>query len=288
MLSPAVVYFAVFAYIPMAGVVLAFKEYSYELGMFGSPWNGLRNFRYFFASGTAWLVTKNTLLYNLAFLVVGTAVQVSTALLLSEATSRVFRKVAQSILFLPYFISYVLLGAFLYNVFNYEFGLLNGVLEALGARPVDVYNNPAAWKYLMVLFHTWKWVGYGSVIYLGAITSLGQECYEAARIDGATVFQRSRYITLPLLVPTIVVVIMLNLGQVLRGQFELFYQLVGNNGVLFEATEIIDTYVFRALTTNFDIGLGAAAGFYQSLFGLLLVVAANRLVKAYRKDYALF
>lgn len=288
MLLPAIVWFIVFAYFPMTGLVLAFKNYNYTDGIFNSPWVGFDNFKFLFVSGAIYRITTNTILYNFVFIGLGTISQIAAAVFLSEMTGKWFKKLSQSLMFLPYFISYVLLGAFVYNIFNFEFGSLNTLLKTFNLTPIDVYGTPGIWKYIIICFYLWKWIGYGSIIYLAAIMSINSEYYEAARMDGATVFQEIRHITLPLIMPTVVILFLFNIGSLLRGQFDLFYQLIGDNGNLFEATDIIDTYVFRALTRSFDIGMGSAVGFYQSVFGLLLVVTVNYIIKKINSDYALF
>lgn len=288
MLAPGVLLLFVFAYIPMPGIILAFKNYDYSGGIFGSAWNGLDNFRYFFTSGDAWRVTRNTALYNIAFIVVNNLLQITVAILMFELSKKWFRKIAQTMLFLPYFISWVVVGAIVYNLISYRFGLLNSTLKSLGMEALDIYNTPAYWPFLLVLIMAWKSVGYGSILYLAAITGIDSEMYEAAEIDGANVWQRITKITVPCLFPTIIILILLALGNIFRGDFGLFYNVVGSNGLLFGATDVIDTYVFRSLMVANDIGISAAAGFYQSILGFATVITANYLVRRYNKDYALF
>lgn len=288
MLLPAVLFFFVFAYIPMAGIVLAFKQYHYAGGVFGSPWNGLDNFRFFFESGDAWRVTRNTALYNLAFIAANNALQILAAILLFEVAGKWFRKVTQTILFLPYFISWVVVGAIAYNLFSYDVGTINAVLQMLGMEKVDIYNTPAYWPIILVAVSVWKTLGYGAILYLAAITGIDPEMYEAAEIDGANVFQRIRRITLPQLYPTLIILVLLAVGNIFRGDFGMFYNLVGNNGLLFSATDVIDTFVFRMLTTSNEIGMSAAAGFYQSVLGFATILFANWAVRRYDRDRALF
>lgn len=288
MLVPAAIWFIVFQYIPMAGLVLAFKKFEYAKGMFLSPWNGFENFRFFFQSGKAWLVTRNTILYNLTFIVVGVIAQVSVAIFINEVGSRLFAKGVQTLLFLPYFISWVLVGAFVYNLLNYEHGVVNSVLVSIGFERFNAYTNPGFWRFVLVFADLWKWTGYGAIIYLAAITALEPSLFESARIDGANIFQQVRHITLPLLVPTILILVLLNIGRILRGDFEMFYQIIGDNGNLFNATDVVDTFVFRALIRTFNIGMASAAGFYQSVVSFVTVVLANRLVRTVEPDNALF
>lgn len=288
MLLPGVLFFLLFAYIPMAGVVLAFKQFNYAGGVFGSPWNGLDNFRFFFQSGDAWRVTRNTALYNIAFIIVNNLLQIAAAILLFEAARPWFRKIFQTMLFLPYFISWVVVGAIAYNLFNYDYGTVNVLLKAMGMQPLDVYNTASYWPLLLVLISAWKALGYGSVMYLAAITGMDREMYEAAEIDGANIFQRMRHITIPNLYPTVIILVLLAVGNIFRGDFGMFYNMVGNNGILFSSTDVIDTYVFRSLTTNNDIGMSSAAGFYQSILGFVTILLANYAVRRYDKDRALF
>jgi putative aldouronate transport system permease protein len=199
-----------------------------------------------------------------------------------------FRKFTQSFMFLPFFLSFVLIGAFVFNLFNFENGVVNTFLRAVGLPPYDFYLSTEPWKYIIVFFSVWKGLGYGMIIYLAAIMSISDEFHEAAKIDGANIFQRTRHIILPLLIPTFVLLILLSLGGILKGQFDLFFQIIGNNGMLYETTDIIDTYVYRSLTVNFDIGMGTAAGLYQSAFGFVLVLLVNYVIKKTREDYALF
>lgn len=288
MILPAVLFFIIFHYIPMAGIVLAFKKFNYVQGIFRSPWVGVKNFEFLFKSGALFNITKNTILYNLAFIVVGVIMQLTVAIMLAEITSKIFKKTFQSLMFLPHFVSYVLVGAMVYSIFNYERGMLNSFLTAIGLDRINVYTIPSIWKYILVFFNQWKGLGYGVIIYMAAITSISTEYYEAAKIDGANKWHEIRNITLPLLKPTVIVIVLFAVGRIMKGQFELFYQLIGRNGQLYHVTDIIDTYVVRAITETFDTGMGTAAGLYQSLFGFLLIITVNYVVKKVEPDYALF
>ena len=286
MIAPMVIYFIIFYYVPMPGVYMAFTRYTYQGGIFGSPFVGLDNFR--FLADNLLSMTKTTILYNLVFIGLGTLLEVMMAIMFSEMAAKWFKKTAQSMLFLPYFISYVLLGAFVYNIFNYEYGAMNSLLVSMGFDRYDVYSDVGVWKYIITAFYLWKNVGVGTVIYLAAITSIDEGLYEAARIDGANAWQEIRYITLPCLRPTVITMLMLRLSNILKGQFDLFYQIVGDNGILYSATDILDTYVFRSVTKTFNVGFGTAAGLYQSLFGFVLVLLVNWIIRRIDTDYALF
>lgn len=288
MILPVIVFFFINSYLPMVGIYYAFTRFDFIGGLFGSPFVGLDNFRYLFQSGILLKLTANTLLYNLAFIVIGNVLQVFVAILLSEISSRLFAKVSQSIMFFPYFISYVIVGVLVYNLFNFESGFVNTLLQSYGLSPFNAYSTPSIWKYVLVALYIWKNLGYGSVIYLAAIMGIGTEYYEAAEIDGANIFQQIRHITLPSLIPTFIMLFLFSLGSIMRGQFDLFYQVIGQNGMLFDATDIIDTYVFRSLRMNFDIGMGTAAGLYQSVFGFVLIITVNWLIKRKHEEYALF
>ena len=288
MLTPSIIYFIVFAYIPMCGIWLAFTKFDFRLGFFKSPFVGLSNFTYLFKSGIFARLLKNTILYNLAFLLAGNVMQIICSVFLSELKNRRFVKLSQSLIFLPYFISYVLIGLFSYALFNVDNGVINTILRSAGLEEYNFYLKPEAWPFIIVAVQVWKGLGYGSVVYLSVISGIDQEIYESARIDGATKWQQITKITLPMIKPTFVLLVMFNLGSILKGQFQLFYQLIGNNGLLYNATDIIDTYVYRALTVNFDIGMGSAAGVFQSVFGCILVLTVNAIVKHYNEELALF
>ncbi len=288
MILPAVVFFLLFSYIPMAGIVIAFKNYNIADGIFGSEWAGFTNFEFFFQSGTAWTVTRNTVLYNLSFLTVNVILEVAVAIFISELGKSKFFKFCQSTMLLPHFISWVVVSIFLYGILNFETGSLNRILETFGFEPVQVYSSTSAWKYILVGLNAWKGVGYGSIVYLSAIMSVDTSCYEAAEIDGASQWQRIRYVTLPLIKPTIITMVMLSLGSLMRGNFELFYQIIGNNGLLFESTDIIDTFVFRSLLTSSNMGMNSAVAFYQSVLCFIFITVVNAIVRKVDKDNALF
>jgi putative aldouronate transport system permease protein len=288
MLSPAVIFYLLFAYVPMVGIILAFKHFNYAGGVFGSPWNGLDNIRFFFESGDAWRVTRNTALYNIAFIIVNNVLQIFAAILLFEVGGKWFKKITQSIMFLPYFISWVVVGSIAYNFLNYDIGTVNVLLKAIGMEQIDIFNTPAFWPYILVIVSAWKFVGYGTVMYLAAITGIDTEMYEAAEIDGANIFQRIMKVTIPNLYPMVIILVLLAIGNIFRGDFGMFYNLVGNNGVLFSATDVIDTYVFRSLITTNEIGMSAAAGVYQSVLGFTAIMLVNYMVRRYDKDRALF
>lgn len=290
MVAPSVLLVLVMAYLPMSGLVLAFKNYRYDLGVFGSAWNGFENFRYLFESGTGWTITRNTIFYNLLNLITSQGLSIIVAVIISEMTGKIFKRVTQSVIFLPYFISWVIVGTFVFNIFNFETGVLNNVITAFGGDKVNVYSGEMSWVWPIIIcvFNSWKWVGYNSIIYIAAITSIDAECYEAADIDGANVFQKIKSITFPSIRPTIITMLLLQVGRILRGDFEMFYQIVGNNGQLYDMTDVIDTYVFRSLISNANLGMTAAATFYQSILCFVIIMVVNQIVKKIEADYALF
>ncbi|RCX21559.1 putative aldouronate transport system permease protein [Fontibacillus phaseoli] len=290
MLIPMVVFFIFFSYLPMFGLYYAFIDYDFSKGL-TSPFIGLKNFEFLFHGGMEsiiWKITKNTVLYNVAFIILNNFFQIAVAILLKELTYKKFVKTTQTLMFMPYFVSMVIVSSIVYNLFNFDYGVVNGVISFLGFEKFDFYATPQVWPFIIVGIEIWKGLGYGSVIYLASIMGIDESVYEAAYVDGATKWQRILHITLPLLKPTIIVLVLFALGGIMRGQFDLFWNVVGQNGLLLNATDIIDTYVYRSLTVNFSIGLGSAAGLYQSVFGLVLILTVNAIVKKVDKDNALF
>ena len=221
-------------------------------------------------------------------MVVNTLLQLAVAIFLSEIKGKIFKKTAQSVMFLPYFISWVIVSVIAFNFLSYDYGIINSFLSSMGLNKIDFYGTPKYWIGILIFFNAWKGIGYGSVIYLSAIMGIDTEMYESAEIDGANIFQRIFYITVPSLVPTIIILLLLAVGQIFRGNFDMFYQLVGTNGILFDITDVIDTFTFRALIRSNDVGMAAASGLYQSVFCFITIVTTNYLVKRYEKDYSLF
>jgi len=288
MFVPLAVYFIIFSYIPMAGIIVAFKDFRYDKGIFRSSWSGLSNFQYFFKSGQVWIVTRNTILYNAAFLIFYTVFSILMAILIAEIASKWYKKLSQTLMFLPYFISWVVVSAFVYNLFNSNYGLINTLITAFGGNPINIYNEPKDWIVLLPVLYLWKWIGYGSVFYLAALMGIDRECYESADIDGANIFQRIWFVTIPMLSPTIITLLLLGVSRILRGEFDMFYQLIGNNGLLFNSTDIIDTLVFRSVIGSSDFPMASAAGLYQSVLCLIIILTVNYLVRRKNPEYALF
>lgn len=287
-LIPCFVFFLINNYLPMTGVYFAFTQFNFRDHLFASPFVGFKNFEFLFRSEILHL-TSNTILYNIVFIVVGNVLQILFAILISHVNSKNLRKISQTMIFMPYFVSYVILRVLVFNLFEYEVGLVNNFLTSIGLGRVDFYNSPGYWPYLITIFYLWKNIGYGMVVYLATITGISTEYYEAAQIDGANIYQQIFYITVPLLKPTFIILLLYSLGGIMKGQFELFYQLVGNNGTLFNVTDIFDTYVYRITTTQpLSMGMGTAAGLFQSVFGLIVIMTTNFLIKRKNPEYALF
>lgn len=288
LLLPAVAYVIIFSYIPMGGIVIAFKNYNFAAGIMKSPWVGLKNFRFLLISGKLWTLTRNTLAYNLVFILLGMVLNVTFAIIINEMRCRWFKKLFQTFIFLPFFISWVIANAVVQTLLDYDSGLAANIVRLLGGKMVNVYTNAAPWPFLLVFFRMWKSVGYGSIIYLSAITGIDTEMYEAAEIDGANSWQKVFKITIPNLVPTIIIMLLLDCGQIFRGDFGMFFQLIGNNGVLLETADILDLYVYRAMSSSPNLGMSAAAGLYQSVLCFATILLFNFIVKKIQPDYTLF
>ena len=288
MCVPAIVFFFVFSYMPMPGAYIAFTNFQYNKGIWHSPFVGLNNFKFLFSSGQLTLLLRNTILYNLAFIILGNVLQLTFAILLNEVRSAGFKKTSQSLMFLPYFISDVLVSLLVYNLLNYDYGFISNLVRALGGEMPKVYQMAGAWPIIIVLVNLWKGTGYGTVVYFAAITGMDSSMLEAAQIDGANGFQRIRYIILPTLKPTVVILFLFAIGGILKGNFGLFYNLVGNNSMLFGTTDIIETYVYRSMMNSFNFSQSSAVGLFQSVVGFFIVIGANAFVKKLDSDYALF
>ena len=288
---PGILFFLVFSYSPMVGIVVAFKNFDISAGIWNSPWNGLQNFVFFFSSNDAARVLLNTLFLNTLFIIGTTLTSVWIAIFLNEIRLRTFKRVLQSSLLLPYFMSWVVISMMLQELLNGISGsppLFNQWLSLMGLHGIDWFLTPTVWPVILTLVKIWQGSGYLSIIYLAAITSIPEEVYEAARIDGSSSAQTAWRITFPLLIPTILILLLLSVGRIFYGDFGMIYAVIGDNGVLFPTTDVIDTYVFRALRQSGDLGMTAAIGLFQSVVGLVLVVLANWAARRYSPDTALF
>jgi len=288
MAIPGIVFLVVFSYIPLVGHVLAFKNFQISRGIWGSGWAGWNNFRFFF-SGRDWIqVTVNTLYLNALFIVFEMFFALLIALFLNEIRLKWFKRTIQSVVFLPYFISWVVVGYMAFVLFNNTDGLVNHALHSVGLRDVDWYQTPWVWPFILTVTRIWKNAGYLSIILLAAIAGLSVDYYESARLDGATRLQQMRYITLPLLKPQIIILVLLGVGRIFYGDFGMIYGIVGDNGILFPTTDVIDTYSYRALRQLGDFSMSSAIVLYQSVMGLAAVISFNAIVRRIDKDSRLF
>lgn len=285
---PGTLFLLVFAYLPLYGILLAFKNFRYNLGILGSPWVGLSNFRFLFLTDTAWRITRNTLVMNSLFLITGTAATLAIALLLFEISRKWTVKSYQSVLIFPRLLSWVVVGYMFYGLVNPQYGLLNHLLAGLGLARVDWYARPELWPGLLVTVSLWKDAGMGSVLYYATLMGIDKDFFDAAAIDGANKAQIARHITLPFLYPVITLLMILSIGNIIRADFGLFYTLTRDVATLYATTDVIDTFVFRALRQNGDAGMAAAAGLYQSIVGFCLIVATNAAVRRVAPDRSLF
>lgn len=285
---PALLYFVIFAYLPMFGIVIAFQDYSPVQGFWGSKFVGLKNFEFFFTSRDWIKVTVNTLYLNALFLAAGIAVQIGFAVMISELGLKPFKKTAQSLTLLPHFISWPIVSMFAVSLLATDTGFLNAMLKLAGMEPVPFYSNPDVWPVLLVLMRVWKATGYGAVIYLATIAGIDPEIYDSAKIDGAGRFRCMLHITLPLLRNTTILLVLLAVGRIFFGDFGMIYALVGDNSMLLPTTDVIDTFVYRAMRQYNDTSMAAAVGLYQSIVGFVLVIGTNAVVRRMNRDAALF
>lgn len=293
MVLPGALWFLIFAYLPMPGAILAFKQYRLDLGGFftgiiQSEWVGFKNFEFLFRAHDAYIITRNTVLYNLTFIVLGLILSVTMAIILFHLTQRRLAKLYQTAMFMPYFLSWVIVSYFTFSFLSVDKGVLNQILAYLGIEPISWYSETAYWPFILVFMNLWKGIGYSSVIYLAAIAGIDKSYYEAAMIDGANKWQQTVRITIPLIKPMMIILTILAIGGIFRADFGLFFQIPRDSGTLFPVTNVIDTYVYRSMKVLGDFGMSTAAGLYQSVVGLILVLTANRIVKKINEDQALF
>lgn len=286
---PGIIYMICNNYLPMFGIVIAFKHLNFRKGIFGSDWAGFENFKFLFASNDALTITRNTILYNVAFIILTTVLAVAIAILLNEITSKFSKKIYQSLILLPYLMSWVIVSYLAYAVLSAETGMLNNsILEFLGLEKISWYNKPEYWPFILTFVHLWKSLGYAMIIYFSSIVGISQDYYEAATLDGASKWQQIKNITIPLLKPTIITMFVLQIGRIFYSDFGLFYQIPMNSGTLYGVTRTIDVYVYNALMQNSDFGMSSAASVYQSVVGFVMIIAANALIRKFSKENALF
>lgn len=288
MALPGLIYLFINNYMPLPGLVLAFKNYNARKGIFGSDWAGLSNFKYLFATQDAFIITRNTICYNVVFIIINTILSIAVAIILSELTCKA-KKLYQSAILLPYLVSAVIVSYLVFGFLSTENGFINNtILSALGVDPISWYTEKKYWPYILVFVNAWKGVGYSCIIYLATILGFDRSYYEAAAIDGASKWKQITKITIPMLKPTIIMLTLMAIGRIFYSDFGLFYQVPQNSGPLLSVTNTIDTYVYRGLLELGDITMSAAAGLYQSVVGFILVLGANLVVRKIDKDSALF
>lgn len=277
-----------FSYMPMFGIVIAFKDYRYDKGIFGSDWVGLRNFKALTLSNDFFKITRNTVLLNLLFIATGTAAALLLALVLYELTSRRATKIYQTILITPTFLSWVVAAYMSYAILHPQYGYLNQLIEAFGGEAIDWYSKPSAWPIILMIASIWKSVGMNSVIYYAALMGVDESLYESAALDGANRRQRTWYITLPTIMPLISIMLVLSIGGIFSSDFGMFYQLTRDSGLLYDTTDVISTYVYRTMRVINDYGVSSAVGLLQSVCSLVLVILANHFSKKIDPENGLF
>lgn len=286
---PGLIYIFINNYIPMFGVFLAFKDFNYVKGIFGSDWSGFDNFHFLFKTRDAWIMTRNTVLYNVTFIVVGTIFAIFVAVIMSELGKKKRVKFFQSSILLPNMLSWVVIGYVVYAFLNADSGFINNtVLKALGKEEISWYSTTGPWPFILVSVHLWKYVGVSSIIYMASIAGIDASIFEAAQLDGASKLKQVFKVTIPMLKPTIIILTMMSIGRIFFSDFGLFYQVPQNSGRLFDVTQTIDTYVYRGLMQLRDVGMSAAAALFQSVVGFILVVTANAIVRKVDAENALF
>ncbi len=289
MMVPGILYLLINNYIPMAGLRIAFLQYSYSKGLNGSKFVGFKNFEFLFKTKDAFVITRNTLCYNIVFIILGTLLALIVAILLNEVTSALMKKIYQTVILIPFLISMVIVSYLVYAFLSTDTGFVNNsILKPLGAEPVSWYSSPQYWPVILVIVHLWKGFGYTSIIYYATLLGIDRGYFEAAAIDGASKWHQIKYITLPCLKPTIITLTLMSIGRIFYSDFGLFYQVPMNSGLLIDATNTIDTYVYRSLINLNNVSMASAAGFYQSVVGFILVLTANMVIRKVSAENALF
>lgn len=290
---PTYIWFICFSYLPMFGIIIAFKKLTFKQGhgfiynLFTSEWCELDNFQFLFKSSDAFIILRNTILYNVVFICLGLVIPVTLAILMSQLYNRKLAKICQTCMFLPHFMSYVVVSYFVWAFLSYDKGFVNNLLLSMGSDPKQWYMEPAYWPFLVVFINTWKGLGYGMVVYLATITGIDSTYYEAAIIDGATKWQQSRYITLPMLRPIIAIMFIMSIGGIFRSDFGLFYQVPRNSPSLYNVVTTLDVYIYNALGQSTNVGMASAAAFMQSALGCIFLLVANTVVKRIDSDAGL-
>lgn len=289
MMLPGAVYLIINNYIPMLGMVIAFKKVDFSKGILASDFIGFKNFEFLFRSVDAAIITRNTILYNVAFIIVNTTLSIMFAIFICDVLSRRLKKLYQSAILFPYLMSMVIVGYIVYAFFSMQSGIVNkSILPLFGQNPVFWYNEPKYWPAILIFTNAWKGIGYGCLIYISSISGIDPTYYEAAELDGAGKWQQIRRITLPCILPSIITLTLLSVGKIFYSDFGLFYQIPRDSGMLYSTTNVIDTYVYRGLMKQGNIGMSSAAGVYQSVIGFALVLLSNLLVRRFSRENALF
>ena len=289
MMLPGALYLLINNYIPMFGLVIAFKQVDFQKGIFESPWIGFQNFQFLFQTKDAFVITRNTLLYNIAFIILNTVIGIVFAIFICDITWKAGKKVYQSAILFPYLMSWVIVGYIIYAFFSMQYGIANkSILPAFGMDPLMWYNDPKYWPAILIITNTWKGIGYGCLIYISSINGIEASYFEAAELDGANKFQQIWNITLPEILPSVITLTLLSIGRIFYSDFGLFYQVPRDSGLLYSTTNTIDTYVYRGLMKLGNVGMASAAGFYQSVVGFILVLLYNWVVRKISPDNALF
>ncbi|MFD1410238.1 ABC transporter permease [Lapidilactobacillus gannanensis] len=289
---PGIIWFAIFSYLPMFAILVAFKHFklngNFIHSFITSDWAGFDNFKFLFSSGDAALIIRNTLLYNIVFIILNIVIPLIVALAINEIFNKQLSKLYQSVLFIPYFLSMVVVSYVVFAFLDPTSGFFNAVLSMFGHKPIQFYMEPKYWPFILTTVQVWKNIGYNMIIFLAAICGLDKSYYEAAMLDGASKWQQTKSITLPMLTPVLVMLLIMAVGGIFRTDFGLFYQVPKNSGALISVTQTIDTYIYRGLTSMGDIGLSSAGGLLQSVVGFVLVVITNGIVKKYDRSQSLF
>ncbi len=288
MVAPAVLTLFIFNYLPMGGLVMAFQKLDFKKGIFTSPWVGLENFKFLFSTSDAWIITRNTVCYNVAFIVLNLVISVGLALIINELTCKLHSKVLQTMYIMPHFLSMVVISTIVYAFLSPTDGLVNSIIKASGGTAVNWYAQKSVWPFLLVLVYLWKSAGYSSVVYMATISGISAEFYEAAALDGASKWQQAKYITIPHLKTIICINTIMAIGKIFRADFGLFYTVPRDSGMLYSVTDVLDTYIYRGLQTLNNPGMSTAAGLYQSVVGFVLVLVANKIVSKIDSDSAMF
>lgn len=286
---PSFIYLIINNYLPMVGLTLAFKKFSFAKGIFKSPWNGISNFKFLFGSKWAKIMFRNTILYNLVFLFLGTILAITIAIILNEIVNKKAKQFYQTVILIPHLFSMVVVGYIVFALLSGTNGFINkSILAPLGLAEINWYTEAKYWPVILTIVHLWKGFGFQSIVYYATLVGFDVSLYEAAEVDGATKWQQIKSITLPLLKPTVIILTIMALGRMFASDFGLFYQVPQNSGMLYNTTTTIDTYVYRALMMDNDVGRSLAAGFLQSILGFTVVMITNAIVRRVEENSALF